>query len=359
MKNKICFVIPSLNSGGAERVVSNLANVLINDYEVHIITLSASQPFYKLDNKICLHYCKTNIKPSTSILAATVNNISLTKKIIEISRENKIQLLIGFMTTANILAIISSKFLGIPVIISERNNPSMEITSKMWKTLRKYLYRLANYVVVQTKPIKDYYIKTVKEDNLIIIPNPLIINLPSKQISNDNIILNVGRLSPQKAQDILIRAFALTQNKDWKLFIVGEGENRGKLEKLINQLNLKEQVKLIGQINDITQIYAQAKIFAFSSIYEGFPNALIEAMYCGLPCISTNCPTGPGELINDGVNGFLSPVNEIETFAFKLNTLMHNETLRNTFANKSTETALPFDYIKVTEKWKLLISNCI
>tara|TARA_R110000744_G_scaffold376553_1_gene490858 strand:+ start:538 stop:1626 length:1089 start_codon:yes stop_codon:yes gene_type:complete len=360
-KKKICFIIPALSSGGAERVLSNLANFLTEDYDVHIITLSYNEAFYKLDPRISLHHCTLYIKPSTSTLAALRSNWSLLKTIIKISRENKFQLLIGFMTTANILSIISSKFLGISVIISERNNPSMENTPKIWKILRRSLYKLANFLVVQTEPIKQFYLKTVNKNKIVIVPNPITMNISSKQLPHkeDNIILNVGRLCPQKAQDILIRAFALTQNNGWKLIIAGEGEDRSKLEKLINELKLIDKVKLAGRVKEIAQIYTQAKIFAFSSVYEGFPNALIEAMYFGIPCISTDCPTGPAELIVDGENGFLTPINHVEEFAGKLEILMTNKDLREKFADKSAEAVSQFDIKNVAEKWKLLIEKCI
>ena len=124
-KKKICFIIPALSSGGAERVLSNLANFLTEDYDVHIITLSYNEAFYKLDPRISLHHCTLYIKPSTSTLAALRSNWSLLKTIIKISRENKFQLLIGFMTTANILSIISSKFLVNAII-------------RQWKILQRF-----------------------------------------------------------------------------------------------------------------------------------------------------------------------------------------------------------------------------
>lgn len=362
-KPKIAFVIPSFSSGGAERVVSNLANFLITEYEVHIITLNKTEPFYPLDNKIVLHHCVDDIKPSNSIFTAIKSNWFLTKTIAEIVKTNKIQLLIGFMTTSNILSIISGRLLQIPVIISERNNPSKESTPRIWRILRRLIYRFANYTVVQTEPIKQYYNKSIQESRLTIIPNPIYMDLSMKNIigngDSEKIILNVGRLSPQKAQDILIKAFAKTDNNGWKLIIAGEGEDRSKLEGLINELEIQHKIELAGRIKNISDMYSRAKIFAFSSLYEGFPNALIEAMYFGLPCISTDCPTGPSELISNGENGFLVPMNDVDSMADKLGILMNDMDQRKLFGERAQKTVEIFKVKNVIKQWKKIIDECL
>ena len=193
-----------------------------------------------------------------------------------------------------------------------------------------------------------------------ILPNPISAELTLQRnntVQKENLILNAGRLSDQKAQDILIKAFARTENTHWKLVIAGEGPNRVKYEKLIKKLNLGDKVLLLGRQKDIHELYNSSKIFAFSSLYEGFPNALIEAMHFGLACISTDCPTGPSELINDSINGYLVPMNDEKAMAEKLSELMNDENKRKSFGDKAIKTAEKFEIENVVVQWKALIKN--
>jgi len=363
MKSKtIAFVINSLNSGGAERVLSTLSNELIGDYEVVIITLVACSPFYRLNTNIKVVYCQEQITPSKNIIEALKSNYSLYKKIKFHLKRNNVDICIGFMTTSNVLATLASKKCRIPVIISERNNPYMEDQklSSLWKWMRKRVYPLANKIIVQTEKIKSYYEGQISEQKLHIIPNPINPDFKDTPIgTKENIILNVGRLTDQKAQGVLIQAFSNVKPNGWKLHIVGEGPNRVKLEKLINELNMQDHIKLLGRSNAIASHYQQSKIFAFTSIYEGFPNALMEAMYFGLACISTNCPTGPSELIENNKNGYLIPVDSPSQLKDKLNLLMSNDTQCATMGNAARASMHRFNIETIANEWTILFKNII
>lgn len=209
-KPKIAFVIPTLGSGGAERVVSTLCNTLVEKYAVHLICLIKTKPFYKIHNDVKIHYCIDKKNNSVGAIDAIKNNFQLIKKIKKIAALNEIDLLISFITSANVLTIIAGKLLSKPVIASERNNPEKDYLSKMWRTLRNLLFPSATMIVVQTEAIKNFYEKKVDKNKIIIIPNPIssdFIASPSFEERNtkkENIILNVGRLNPQKAQHILV-----------------------------------------------------------------------------------------------------------------------------------------------------------
>jgi len=362
-KAKIAFVIPSLRSGGAERVVSTLSNTLHNQFEVHIICLVKTKPFYKIQKGVTIHYCIEENNNSTGVVSAIANNFKLVRKLVAIIKQNGIQILLGFITSANILSIISGKLCGIPVIISERNNPKNDRIPRMWKKLRDLFYPYANWLVVQTEDTKKFYREKLNIKRQTVISNPISTDFKvemvtaSKQSSKENIILNVGRLHPQKAQDVLIKAFSKANNNDWQLYLVGEGEKRKDLESLISTLNLQEKVHLVGRVEEIQKIYDRAKIFAFSSIYEGFPNALIEAMYFGLACVSTDCPTGPSELIDDGENGYLINVNDTSALTKKLNILMESEELQISFGQKAQKTVSKFNAINVAKEWSEKINH--
>ncbi|MCK0159326.1 glycosyltransferase family 4 protein [Allomuricauda sp. F6463D] len=364
-KPKIAFVIPTLGSGGAERVVSTLCNTLVEFYSVHIICLIKTTPFYKIHSDVKICYCIDKKNSSVSTINAIKNNYKLIKKIKKIAALNEIDLLISFITSANVLTIIAGKLLNIPVIVSERNNPEKDYLPKMWRTLRNLLFPLAKLIVVQTEDIKNFYEKKVDKNKVAIIPNPIssdFIISPSYEecsVSKENIILNVGRLNPQKAQHILIKAFANSENLNWKLYIVGAGVEQKKLEVLIENLKLKKKVFLLGKVKDIQKVYQKSKIFAFSSLFEGSPNALIEAMHFGLACVSTDCPTGPSDLINNGKNGFLINVNDTNALTEKLNILMSDKDLRISFGKNAQSTVSEFDASNISNKWSFHIDQCL
>jgi len=361
-KPKIAFVLPALNMGGAQRVVITLANALVDEYEVFIITFLNVEPFYQLNDNITLVHCVDSIQPSSNVIQAIKSNYILLKRINAIVKRNKIDILIGFLTSANVLATLVAIINRIPVIISERNNPYSEKTPKIWQLMRLIVYPKANYVVVQTEIIKKFFSNKIKKDRLLILSNPISAELTSKRINDnnkENLIFNAGRLTDQKAQHILIKAFAFTENDHWKLMIAGDGANRGKYEQLINELGLGEKVLLLGEQKNVHQHYNRSKIFAFSSIYEGFPNALIEAMHFGLACVSTNCPTGPSELIEDGKNGYLVPMNDEKAMAEKLKMLMNDENKRNLFGEQAIKTVEKFEVKNVVLQWKIIIDTCL
>tara|TARA_R110000764_G_scaffold28677_2_gene67528 strand:+ start:4205 stop:5308 length:1104 start_codon:yes stop_codon:yes gene_type:complete len=362
VKQKLSFVIPSLGAGGAERVVSTLANALINDYEVYIITFIKVVPFYKLHKDVQLMYCVDNIPPSRNIFNALRSNYILLKRINTIVKREKIQLLIGFLTSANVLSVLASKKNGIPSIISERIHPNKTKTAYIWRVLRKFTYPKANFLTVQTKEIQEFYFTSIEKENIVILPNPISEELSMMRDNNrdrENIILNVGRLTYQKAQDYLIRSFSKIDNKNWKLLIIGEGPKKKEYEQLIKELKLNDRVLIKSKTKNIDKYYNSCSIFAFSSIFEGFPNALIEAMHFGIPCISTDCPTGPSELIENGINGFLIPMNNEEVLTEKINQLISQKDLRLSFGKNAQTTVEHFKVDSVLKQWNKIIKRCI
>jgi GalNAc-alpha-(1->4)-GalNAc-alpha-(1->3)-diNAcBac-PP-undecaprenol alpha-1,4-N-acetyl-D-galactosaminyltransferase len=361
-KSKIAFILYSLGPGGAERVVSTLANELNKEHKIYIITFSGKEPFYHLDQGIDIIPCFERIRPSKNVWEALRNNYMLVKAIKKQVKAAQIDLLIGFMTSANVLATVVAKLTGKPIIISERNNPSKERVTGFWKLLRRVSYPFANHLVVQTSQIQDYYTSKVRKERLCILPNPISPQLSQHRNHTEvkqNIVLNVGSLTRQKAQHVLIKAFARTQATDWKLIIVGEGPERVKLQTLINELELQGQVELPGRIKEVYRMYNTSKIFAFSSLYEGFPNALIEAMHFGLPCISTDCPTGPSELIENGINGYLISLNGEKAMAEKLNYLMENEEMGKIMGEKAIHAVNKYELPNVISLWNDLITRCL
>lgn len=357
-KKNVAFVISSLNAGGAERVITTLANVLVKDFNITIILLYNCTPFYRLEKDIQIEYCSELYISKPTTWQSITNHYTLFRNLIKILKKRNIDISIGFMTTANIYLSFASKIYGIPCIISERIHPEYFKLNKLWKTIRRWTYPLATKLVVQTKSIKTYFEHFMDNDQIVIIKNPLAPELLHKRKLNskkEKIILNVGRLDHQKNQDLLIRAFANINNDDWSVNIIGEGSNRVMYEQLIKVLNLEEKVNLLGNQPDMETYYNQSSIFVFTSRYEGFPNALMEAMSFGLPCISTDCPSGPSELISNDLNGFLIPVENQNLLEKKMRQLMDDSLLRTKFSEKSVTTTLELEVSVIAEQWKSLI----
>tara|TARA_R110000868_G_scaffold90110_1_gene250377 strand:+ start:13134 stop:14237 length:1104 start_codon:yes stop_codon:yes gene_type:complete len=362
LKKKIAFIIGGLSSGGAERIISNLSNKLIDNYEVIIITFKKSEPFYKLNPDVNIIYCMDKIIQPKNIFDSLKLNYTLIKKTIQILKFEKINLAIGFITSANIITVISSKIIGIPSIISERNNPIIEDVPKFWRILRTLVYPKANYIVLQTNGIKDYYSKKIMPSKIGILPNPI-----SQELSNErnldsekkNIILSVGRLTKNKCHSILINAISEIDIHDWEVVIVGNGEYKSNLEALITELKLEHKIKLIEATNEISKYYNLAKIFVFTSRTEGFPNALLEAMHYGLPCISTDCLFGPADLINNGKNGYLIPVNDKDKLKEHLISLIESKELRMSLGAAAIKTTEKYDATLVQQKWIAVIERFI
>lgn len=346
---KTAFLISSLNAGGAERVVSLLANKLSLTKDIVIITLSKDEPFYKLNDSITIKQLGV-LNSGTNPLKSIVSNLVLIYKITSLIKSLRIKSLICFMTTSNILGIISGKFLSnINVTISERANPNFEDVG-YWNFLRRKTYKLADRLVVQSEEISNYFKSIIDERKISIISNPIEI-IETNKFRKEKIILTVGRIDANKNQEQIIRSFSKVKQEGWKLIICGDGTLLSKLKNLVIDLNINDAVEFKGIVKNIEKQYERASIFAFSSLSEGFPNVLLEAMNYGCACISTDCPTGPSMLIKNNVNGFLIPLADENSYTNHLQKLIDNEKTRNIFVSNAKSSLEHYSLNKVAEHW--------
>lgn len=346
---KIAFLISSLNAGGAERVVSLLANELSLTNDIVIITLSKDEPFYKLNDSITVKQLGV-LNSGTNPLKSIFSNLVLLYKITLLIRSFKIKSLICFMTTSNVLGIISGKMLSnIKVTISERANPKFEDVG-YWNFLRRKTYKLADRLVVQSEEISNYFKPFVDERKTSIIPNPIKI-VDFNKNKKEKIILTVGRIDANKNQEQIIRSFSKVKQQGWKLIICGDGSLLSKLKELVIALNMNDAVEFKGIVKNIEKQYERASIFAFSSLSEGFPNVLLEAMNYGCACISTDCPTGPSILIKNNVNGFLIPLADENSYTNHLQNLIDEEKTRNIFVSNAKSSLENYALNKVADQW--------
>ncbi len=301
------FVIPDMGSGGAERVVSVLSNCFADrGQDVSIVYFLGDASDYELSDGVDRIFFGTSEKNG-----GAVSRIKRFRRLIkDMDRRERI-VLIPFHDTCLKYCVASSAFTGIPVIACERNSPYIKGTSLLSRIKSNVPYMLSDRCVFQTEGAAEYYFRTVKKKGSVIC-NPL--NAEAVEDwhgAASKTFISVGRLEPQKNHELLIRAFArfLKIHPDFKLEIYGEGSLRDHLTNLIKDLGAEDSVFLCGLTKEIGKKLAGSAAFILSSDYEGMSNALMEALACGAPVISTDHePGGARALIDHGVNGLLVPV---------------------------------------------------
>jgi len=336
LEKNLLAVIPNLEGGGAERVMVWLCNTLCDEkgWDVELLTFSSPGriPFYSVSKGVVL--TQLGLSGSAGKFLAIGNFLRRVFAVRRKIKEVKGRVVLSFLDMNNVLVLLASIGLGRKVIVSERIDPEYQSFPRFGVMLRNLTYPLASGVVVQTQKVADSYLNRYLKQ-IRVIPNPIILKQSTKRCQKEKLILNVGRLHSQKGQDILLNAFARIQSEfpDWNLLILGEGENRDSLELEIDRLGLTDRVSIPGQAREVEAEFRKSSIFAFPSRFEGFPNALVEAMWIGLPCIAFKGVSGVDDLIDDGFSGILVDRESVECFSKALKQLMSNHELRESLGS--------------------------
>jgi len=356
-KSHLVFLISTLKSGGAERVISILANKAAEEgYKVSLITFQSARekPFYPLNDKVTL-IALDALTPSTTPFFSRIHLACLRLlKIRQAIKECHPQAVISFMDVTNVIMLLSTLGFSCKKIVSERSDPRFHTLSLLLKILRNMTYRLASSIVVQTKGAASYFNKAVE-----IIPNPVI--HPSTQILNIRAeikkIVTVGRLDGPKDHQTLIKAFSglAHLNKGVQLLIYGEGPKRADLLKLINSLSLQERVFIKGPEGDVSQIYREADLFVFPTKYEGFPNVLCEALSYGVPVIASNC-YGNLTIVKDKLNGRVFKVGDIAELQELISELAEDHPQRKNLSNQAVKISTQYSLDRIFPMWVDLFS---
>ncbi len=351
----IFFILASLGSGGAERVVSLLANRLSElGYQVEIICLKYNDVYYQTDSRVKV----------TLAMQQTKNRLTELLWLRKYIKKQMPDVVIPFTEGVYCFTILSLLGTGIPIIASERLYPAaMSLTRKL---LKRLLLPYADWLVVQTQSIKDFFPKRIQKKTSVIY-NPVVtevfreIDNGQLTIENEgklNRIISVGRLYPQKNQEMMIRAFAKMADEfpDWQLVIYGEGPLRESLELLVDSLEMQGRVLLPGRTEHVIEELRKSKIFCMSSDYEGMSNSMIEAICVGLPVISTKV-SGTEELIKDGVNGLLVGIGDEKGLTICMSALMSMSEMRESMSKNNKKHADLFKMDNVVDQWLELINN--
>lgn len=365
---RITLVIPTFTAGGAERVMSVMANYWAEQGDdITLITLSPqSMDWYKLHARV-KRVGLGALSSSAHSIQAIRDNVERIIRLRGALRDAHPDVVISFLDTTNVLTLMATRGLGIPVVVSERVDPSQCRIGLAWSILRYMFYPQAQAVVVQSCAIYDWVSKLPGVKTTCIIPNSVSpINNGSEPASrwhaSPYAIVAMGRLVPQKGFDILLDAFGrqAAKHPDWSLVILGEGPERARLQTLAANLHITDRVHLFGQVREPASILKGADLFVLSSRYEGFPNALVEAMACQLPVVSTDCSGGgPREIIRDGIDGILVPSEDAAALADAMDRLMMNQEERQRLGTRAGEVVERFSTNRVMKLWGDLLERTV
>ena len=346
--SKVILVSQTLRGGGAERVVSILSQEFVKrGYKVKI-ALFSKEVEYEYGGEIIdidIGASKSYIKK----ILALFNRVKKLKKVFEIEKPDYV---FSFMEGCNFACILT----GYDIVVSVRNNPEAKFK---WyqKFLIRILYKFKNVkrVVAVSQNIENVLRDKYTIKNTKVIYNPVVFQdnrVVEKLDRFKPFILGIGRLHRQKNFEMLINAFSkLNFDKNLKLIILGDGNLRDKLNLLIKSRNMQGRIFLLGNVKNVSDYYKQCEIFVLSSIFEGFPNVLIEALSNGCACIATDCPTGPNEIIVNDTNGFLVKNNDEDEMAKAITKLYLNPSLKDRCKNNAIRSIGHLSVENIVNEW--------
>lgn len=364
-KKRILFVCRNFNNmaGGVERMSALIMNQMVNrGYSVCLVTwdLIGAKSHYYLDSSIkweCLNLGDPE-KPASWWLRLR-RQIALRR----IAKEFKPNVAIGFQVGTFIAARLAMVGLRIPVIAAERNSPDLFdfIDKSIWRRgLSNLALTMADTITVQLESYRSKY-PIILRDRIRTIHNPVFLlkqpSYPNEASPQPLRILNVGRLSFQKNQMFLISAFSLIANAypNWIITLVGDGEKRREIELLVAKLGLIDRVEIIGAVVDVGNWYRKSAFLAFPSLWEGFPNALVEAFSHGLPAVGLRGTSGVNELLVDGEFGILTD-QDVNSYSMALKYMIENSEFRCCAGRAARESVIKYDPVKIFNQWDQLFT---
>lgn len=350
-KEEIVFVVTSMGKGGAERVVSILANYYASiGWKVHIIMLWHDILEYKLNDDIQVHrLSNTGGNPYAKIPSLVWRLREMIKKIAPIA-------VVSFIAQNNIISYIATRGLRVRLIPSERIDPASMKRGKLYSGILNIVYANATVTVLQTERARNFFPEKVRK-NSVIIYNPVTVECYAK-LDREKIIITAGRLEQQKNHKMLISAFEKFHKyfRDYRLVIYGEGSLRKELENMIKEKELNNVVSLPGAVSNIQEKEANAEMFVLSSDFEGMSNALMEAMAIGLPCITTDC-AGSDELIKNKKNGLLVKVGDEQGVLDAMIYMVENRAEAEAMGRAAHVFSSVFATENVITKWREIIEG--
>ena len=354
------LVIASLESGGAERAMAQLADALVaRGIAVDLVTWADGEAgdFHGLDPRVRRH---ARNWPAAKIgpLTRAARGLSVLAWMRRLMRETAPDCVLSFIDQGNVLTLAASAGLGRRVVVAERVDPRANDTlGPFWRLARFLVYRRADLVVGQTEAVAAWMSRRWGARTTC-IPN-FLRPLPPPAATRENVVVSVGRLVPQKAFDLAIRAFARVAPDfpGWRYVILGEGPCRTAWMRLCETLGISDRVRFEGLSREVEHWLGRAAIAVQPSRFEGFPNAVMEAMGMGVATISSDCPSGPSDLIEHGVDGILVPVGEVDALAREMAVLMGDPGLRQTLGSRAMALRERLSGERIMARWMAALSG--
>lgn len=354
----ITLFISRTHGGGAERVTCNLANYLSEKgHTVEILVMSESKDNYFVSSDVKITPLLKDTERKNRVYNAVIRILRLHRYM---RARNDVDRYIVMLPITIIMMLALHKDTKAKIIASERNDPT-KYSFFIKKALRYYAKR-ADGFVFQTSDALAWYIDSIAEEKTKIIPNA--INPAFLQSAytgkREKRIIAVGRLNAQKNFQLLIDAFGAISGQfpDYTLSIFGEGSELEKLKEHANEMKIGGKVSFPGYSNNMPEELGKSMLFVLTSNYEGMPNALMEAMAMGLPCISTDCPCGgPRFLIEDGKNGLLVPVGDVKSLAEAIQKMLTDKGKAESIAAEAMKVREVLNPNKVYALWEKFVTS--
>jgi GalNAc-alpha-(1->4)-GalNAc-alpha-(1->3)-diNAcBac-PP-undecaprenol alpha-1,4-N-acetyl-D-galactosaminyltransferase len=344
---KIIFLTSSLGTGGAERVATTLANAWVTsrDDKVTLIpTFSGmGKPFYPLSKKVELIFLADRVGGVSG--GNNKRYVSRFVALRNLIQEKKPDVVVSFLPNVNIAAILATSGTKIPVVVGVRSDPTQQPIGRLWSIACRVLYRFADGVTVQTQSVAaSIHSLYGGLGNIFVLPNPIPDELArwhavNARTDGRRVLLSMGRLAHEKRVDRIIAAFAAVQGDfpEWDLHIYGEGPLSSQLQGQVAQTGLSGRIFFKVRTSNPWAAMAQADAFVMASAYEGFPNALLEAMAVGLPCVATDCLSGPREITRNGHDALLVSTEDPRELQAALQRLLTDGALRASLGARARE----------------------
>lgn len=359
----VAIVLPSLVGGGAERVAVDLANHWSQQsYAVTIVTIDRSD--------VSRYAVRENIRrvgldlmsDSRSLFSAVGNNVRRIRLLRAELKKAQSQVIFSFTDITNVTTLLACRGMKVRTIVCERTDPRHHRIGRVWNGLRNWTYGRASAIVVQTTSVGEWAKAQGWKVPVWVIPNAApqwSVEVPQSRCERAPTILAVGRLSEEKGYHLLIEAFDAIASRfpDWQLRIIGEGSERVRLVRLIDQLKISGRVLVSGWSSDVAAEMQSAELLAVTSRYEGFPNVILEAMALGLPCVSFDCDSGPREIIRNGVDGLLVPPGDLAAFTNALTELISNDGHRRAMGVAAREVVSRYSRADFYRRWDAVLDE--
>lgn len=347
----LMFYINSIHRGGAERVLVQLAGRFAEaGYRAVLVTSYRDGGEYPVPEGVE----RLSIEEEKREQSRLKRNLSRIRALRALCKAYRPAALISFMAEPNFRAVLATRGLPVKTIVSVRNTPKKEYAGKLGGFVAKVILPMADGCVFQTEQARGCFAQRLQKKSEVIMNQVSAAFFDTEFHGARKDLATVGRLNGQKNQTMLIRAFSrIADLTEDTLRIYGQGELAGQLQELIGELGLEERVKLMGVSEKLPEELKGVKLFVLPSDYEGMPNALLEAMALGLPCIATDCPCGgPAAVIENGTNGILIPVGDEQTLAQEMERMLEAPESAQALGARAKESAERFRPERVFEQWR-------